>query len=131
MRGKGARARVATVVPAGTGLVVEALLLNRDSGAVRPGMDAVVKVEAFPFTRHGVLRGTVEHVGADAVADEARGLVYPARVALAGTALTGGAEAALVPGMAVTAEVVTGRRTVADYLLSPIARATQEAGRER
>jgi multidrug efflux pump subunit AcrA (membrane-fusion protein) len=37
----------------------------------------------------------------------------------------------LIPGMAVTAEIKTGRRTIIDYLLSPLARKTQEALHER
>jgi hemolysin D len=127
-----AGARVATLVPAGSELVVEALVLNKDAGHVREGMEAVVKVESFPFTRHGVLRGVVEHLSADAVLDQARGLVFPARIRLTGGAVTDrGDRLRLSPGLTVAAEIVTGERTVADYILSPIAKATSEAGRER
>lgn len=122
-----------TLVPDGEDLVVEALVLNRDVGFVRPGARVVVKLEAYPFTRHGSLDGVVEHVSPDATVDEVRGLVFPARVRLGGTQLrmAQGGRAMLQPGMAATVEVVTDRRRVIDYLLSPIARAVGTAGRER
>lgn len=125
-------ARVATLVPAGSELVIEALVLNKDAGHVREGMEVALKVESFPFTRHGVLHGVVEHLSADAVLDQARGLVFPARVRLTEGALTDrGERLRLSPGLTVAAEIVTGHRTVADYILSPVAKATSEAGRER
>lgn len=122
-----------TLVPDGEALIVEALILNRDVGFVRPGMRAVVKLEAYPFTRHGMLEGVVEHVSPDATVDESRGLVFPARIRLVESRLkTGtGEKAVMQPGMAATVEIVTGHRRVIDYVLSPIARAARTAGRER
>jgi len=122
-----------TLVPDGEDLIVEALILNRDVGFVRPGMRTIVKLEAYPFTRHGSLTGVVEHVSPDATVDETRGLVFPARIRLVASRLrTGtGEQAVMQPGMAATVEIVTGRRRVIDYVLSPIARAVGTAGRER
>lgn len=122
-----------TIVPDGEDLIVEALVLNRDVGFVRPGMQTIVKLEAYPFTRYGSLEGTVEHVSPDATVDDVRGLVFPARVRLTKTQLRMGVgeKAVLQPGMAATVEIVTGRRRVIEYLLSPIAKAVGTAGRER
>lgn len=121
-----------TIVPDGEALVVEALLLNRDAGFVRAGMPAAIKLEAYPFTQFGTIPGVVEHVSADATVDQKRGLVFPLRLSLASRELNvNGKPAPLSPGLSVTAEVVTGRRRVIDYLWSPIAKATAEAGRER
>lgn len=125
-------ARVATLVPADSDLVVEALVLNKDAGHVQEGMPVALKVESFPFTRHGVLHGIVEYLSADAIVDQSRGLVFPVRVRLTGGAVTDrGEHLHLSPGLTVAAEIVTGKRTVADFILSPIAKATSEAGRER
>lgn len=121
-----------TIVPDGEPLVVEALLLNRDAGFVRPGMKAVIKLEAYPFTRYGVLHAMVERVSPDSTVDQKRGLVFPVRLRITGSALTahrGSKE--LSPGMASSAEIVTGNRTVIEYLWSPVARSLSEAGRER
>lgn len=70
------------VVPSEESLEVEATVLNKDIGFVRPGQRATVKVESFPYTRYGYLEGTVESVSHDAAQDEKMGLVFPARVKL-------------------------------------------------
>ena len=120
------------VAPREDRLELEALVLNRDIGFVQPGQPAEVKLETFTFTRFGLVPGEVVSVSGDAIADERRGLVYAARIRLLEETITvNGQLAALVPGMAATAEIRTGSRRVLDYLLSPIARYRQEAMRER
>jgi len=120
------------IVPSNGQLVAEVKLLNRDIGFVRPGQDVALKVEAFPFTRYGAVQGKLLNVGMDAVEDEKLGLVYPARVAFERRPMgKDGRVIALVPGMSVTADAQTGRRTILSYLLSPIDETVQEAGRER
>ena len=91
-----------------------------------------IKLEAYPFMRFGHLDGRVEHISADAMVDQHRGLVYPARIAIVNNAVRiEGEPARLQPGMAATVEVKTGRRRIITYLTSPIARAVSEAARER
>ena len=128
-------------VPGYGWLEVEAPVANADVGFVQPGQRAAVKVEAFPFTRWGLIEGTVRTLSADAVAEggpdaanpQASGSpVYLARITLDATHLdVRGRSVPLSAGMAVTAEVKTDRRTVLDYLLSPIDAAVSETGRER
>jgi hemolysin D len=104
-----------TIVPDGEPLVVEALLLNRDAGFVKVGMRAVVKLDAYPFTRYGVLEGLVAHVSPDATVDQQRGLVFPVRVSLAPRPFTvEGRPATLTAGMSAHVEVITGRRRATD-----------------
>lgn len=120
------------IVPEGTRLVVEANVLNRDAGFVREGQEVRVKLEAFPFTRYGVVQGTLTFMSRDAIEDENLGLVFPARVELSQQSITVNARGRpLTAGMAVTAEIKTGRRRIIEFLLSPIARRVEEAGRER
>lgn len=120
------------VVPAEEALEVEATVLNKDIGFVRAGQPVTVKVESFPYTRYGYLTGTVESVSHDAAQDEKLGLVFPARVRLAQTALDiDGVQVRLTPGMALSVEISTGKRRVIDYLLSPLQQHTSEALRER
>ncbi len=139
-----------SVVPDGAGIEVEASVENRDIGFVREGQAVEVKVDAFPFTRYGLLRGTLRHVGRDAAepapgregaagpgpaggaASGDGGLVYPAKVRLGQDWIVAeGRREAIRPGMRVEAEIKTGERRVIDYLLSPVVQAVQEAGRER
>lgn len=121
-----------TIVPAGEELIVEALALNRDAGFVKPGDPVVVKIEAYPFTRYGTIKGELEHISADSIVDEQRGLVFPVRVRMETPTLrVNGRPAPLSAGMAATAEIVTDRRRVIDFLWSPVERTVSEAGRER
>jgi hemolysin D len=120
------------VVPSNEALEVEATVLNKDIGFVRPGQQVTVKVESFPYTRYGYLTGTVASVSHDAAQDEHLGLVFPARVTLSNSTLDiDGVEVGLTPGMSLSLEIKTGKRRVIDYLLSPLRQHTREALRER
>lgn len=120
------------VVPKDQTLEVEARVLNKDIGFVRAGQPVSVKIEAFPFTRYGVIAGTVTSVSNDAIADEKLGLYYSARVRVnRSTMFVDGVDVLLSPGMAVTAEVTTGTRRLIEYVLSPVMEHVKESGRER
>ena len=120
------------IVPSADTLEVEATVLNKDIGFVRPGQRATVKVESFPYTRYGYLEGVVQSVSHDAAQDERMGLVFLARVRLESTALmVDGVKVQLTPGMNLSVEIKTGKRRVIDYLLSPLQTHAQEAMRER
>lgn len=126
--------------PAGHGVEIEAQLENKDVGFVRAGMAAEVKLDAFPFTRYGTVPARVLSVSADATTPQAApgGVAqappvptYAARLRLLRpTVMVDGQPRLITPGMAVVAEVKTGRRRIIDYILSPIARTFDEAGRE-
>lgn len=123
---------IMVIVPRGGSLVAEVKLLNKDAGFVRAGQNVAVKLEAFPFTRFGTIPGRVETISSDAIEDERLGLVYAARVRLDRAKIDRGDRVvSLTPGMAVTADIRTGERSIMSYLISPIDEARQEAGRER
>ena len=120
------------IVPDTDRFEVRASVLNKDKGFVHPGQKAAVKLDAFPFARHGFIEGTVRRLAADAVEDPAQGLVYDARVALDRNAIRiDGQDTPLVPGMAVTLEIRTGERRIIDFILSPLRQYENEALRER
>ncbi len=141
------------VVPSDSRLEIEAMVANRDIGFVRSGQEAEIKVDTFNFTRYGLLHGEVLGVSQDAIMrdrqqdrsnDRALGtpndsseptgqeLSYGARISLDRAQIEiDGRTVNLSPGMAVTAEIKTGSRTVLSYLLSPLVRYRQEALRER
>lgn len=141
------------VVPNDGGLEIEASLLNKDVGFVRKGQAVEVKVETFTFTRYGLLHGRVASVSRDVVAPrdddprggrqghpeagdekerQARQPAYVAHIDLAEHEIvTENGPVALEPGMAVEAEIKTGRRSVISYFLSPLSRLRQEGLRER
>ncbi|MDP4571906.1 HlyD family type I secretion periplasmic adaptor subunit [Pseudomonas sp. BNK-6] len=120
------------IVPEGAELDAEVMVLNKDVGFVRAGQPVEIKVDAFPYTRYGTLRGTVEHVSGDAIKDDQLGLVFPTRIRLERAAIAAGQGwMPLQAGMSVTGEIRTGERRVINYLLSPIREYQSEALRER
>jgi hemolysin D len=149
--------QLAVITPAGGKLQVEALVANLDIGFVKLGQDAVVKVDAFPFTRFGVLHGKVVKIASGAIdeQDAKRALanaaasanvaqtqapapgqpesfVFPVTVALDETAMRiNNSNVPLTPGMTVMIEIKTDSRRVIEYLLSPLAKVASEAARER
>jgi hemolysin D len=145
-----------TIVPDDAAIEIEALVHNEDVGFVEPGQPAIIKVEAFPFTRYGIIEGTVtkiSHEGIDqheasnqndpqsvaknqtpAVNTTQRdeGLVFPATIALKQRAMSiDGKQIPFKPGMVVTVEIKTGQRRAIDYVLSPLREVTARVGRER
>jgi len=120
------------IVPADRVLQVEAKILNKDIGFVKEGQEVEVKLEAFPFTKYGVISGTVESIDLDAVQDEQLGLVYPARISMNKQIMrVNDKDVPITPGMSLTAEVKTGQRRIIEFVMAPIFRYQDEALRER
>ncbi len=120
------------IVPADSPLEIEARVQNQDSGFVRVGQSAVVKVDTYTFTKYGYLTGKVAKVSRDAVAAENQASYYLAHIALDQPGLgRDGRALPLEAGMAVTVEVMLGERRVIEFLLSPLLRYRHESGRER
>ena len=113
-------------------VVAEVVLENKDIGFVSLGQHAQIKLETFVFTRYGTVAATVKHVTADAVNDDKRGAIFPARLQFDTNRIeVDGKKIRLSPGMNVTAEIKTGQRRVIEYLLSPILKMGGESLRER
>lgn len=113
-------------------LEVEATIENKDVGFVSVGQRVAVKVEAFPYTRYGMLEGTVVDLSNDAVQDRKLGLAFRARIKLVSNRMKiDNRWITLTPGMVVTAEIRTGRQSVAQYFLGPLIEGAQESMRER
>lgn len=135
-----AGAALLRIVPDGDRLVAEAMLANEDVGFVEVGQHARVKLIAYPFQKYGLLEGRVAQIAADAVEDVDRATAvrggpggYRALIELESQrlAVAGGPVLELATGMAATVEIHQGRRTVLEYLTSPVRRVVAEAGRER
>jgi membrane fusion protein, hemolysin D len=133
-----------TLVPKDENLRAEVWVKNDDIGFVREAQPVKVKLAAFSFQKYGMLEGSVAQVSADS-AEQGAGAVAPGTPkppteALAYRTLVNlktqtlnadGVKYRLTPGMQVAAEIHLGTRTVLEYLLSPVRKAFQEAGRER
>ncbi len=135
------------IVPRESKLEIEAMIENKDIGFVSEGNEVEIKIETFNFTKYGLLHGHVVQVSRDAIEREQRNdnrqpqqaqpagapePVYTARISLERDQMAvDGRDIALGPGMAVTAEIKTGRRCVIEYVLSPVMKYQHDSIRER
>lgn len=139
-----------TLVPADVPLEVEADIPSRDIGLVRVGDFVRVKLDAFPFQRHGTLSGEIRTISADAFTHDpaqgaqggansinadaprpAAGAVFRTRIRLTDTHLEAVPDGTrLSPGMVASAEIRVGTRSVLSYFLYPVIRALDESIRE-
>ena len=126
------------IVPRGENLEAEVNVENKDIGFVKEGQKAEIKVNTFSFTRYGVIDAVVTDITKDAVEtkdsamDEKKALAFKMKLKLAKSIMMiDGKEVNLSPGMAVTAEVKTGKRKLIDFFLSPLIQHADESVRER
>jgi hemolysin D len=120
------------IVPRKHQLEVEAMVLNRDIGFVKEGQTAAIKVDAFQYTKYGLVPGRVVHISRDAINDEKKGLVYKVKVGLdRDSLLVDGHDTKLNVGMSVNVDIKTGDRRVIEYVLSPLLQLHHESLHER
>ena len=124
---------IVDIVPNNETLLVEAKIRPSDIAFLSPGQEATLKFSAYDFAIYGGLKGTVEHISADTIEDEIdQQHYYMIKVRNAeGKLMKDGEELAVIPGMTVEVDVLTGRRTVLQYLLKPFHRMRFNALRER
>ena len=127
---------VMEIVPIGKDFVIEAKLSPADIGFVSVGQSVAVKVDAFDYTIYGDLAGTLSYISADTLAEQSpQGDVpyYRIHVRTNGKKFSGKSAENLqiLPGMTTTVEIRTGKNTVLNYLLKPIAKTLVESMGER
>jgi membrane fusion protein, adhesin transport system len=125
-------ANLIEVVPLEDNLLVEAKVRPADIAFLHPGQPAVVKVTAYDFGIYGGLDALVEDISADTITDEQGESFYRVRVRTHDNALhKADVPLPIIPGMTTQVDILTGDKTVLDYLLKPIMRAKERALRER
>lgn len=113
-------------------LLVEARIRPADIAFVAVGQPAVVKLTAYDFSIYGGLNGKIEHISADTFVPEKTDPFYLAYVRTEKSTLVFKDQSLpIIPGMTATVDVLTGRKSVLDYLLKPINKARERALRER
>ena len=126
---------IMTIVPVEDSLLVEGKVKPSDIGFLRPGLPVTVKITAYDFSIYGGLEGELTHVSADTFQDERNPEVvyYKAFVRTKTSQLLNkkGKEMPIIPGMVAEVDILTGKKTVLDYLLKPILKARQNAMTER
>jgi len=120
------------IVPTEGGLLVEAKVKPADIAFIYPGQDAIVKVTAYDFSIYGSLHGKVTTISPDTVTDKNDNVYYVVKIQTDKKYL-GSKDKPLkiIPGMMVNVDVITGKKTILEYMLKPILKAKQYTFTER
>ena len=126
-----------TLVPLGSEMEAEVKIDAIDIGYIKTGAPVHIKIDAFPFQKHGGLEGSIRTISEDAFRREtalpAQGsdAYYLSRIPYGDSKLRKVADKSrLLPGMTLSAEIVVGKRSVMSYLLWPLTKALDESIRE-
>ena len=125
--------KVMEVVPLGDKLLVETRVKPSDIAFIKVGDKALVKVTAYDFSIYGGLEGRVVQVSADAIYDEVERQSYFNVIVETNRSYleADGRKLPITPGMMTDTQIITGRKSVLNYLLKPVLKARSEALRER
>lgn len=121
-----------TIVPVGTQMEAEVEIEAADVGYLKTGESVHMKLDAFPFQKHGGLDGKLRTLSRDAFRRDGpngSSTYYLGRIAY-GNAKLKNMKGELLPGMTVSAEMVVGKRSVISYLLWPLTKSVVESARE-
>ena len=128
-----------TLVPIDCEIELEAEIPAKDIGRVKVGDSVRVKLNAFPFQKHGTLNGTLRNISEDTFQKDnvrqenekiSAGAYYRARVPLTGKLRNIHSNFRLIPGMEAQAEIKVGTRRVIEYIIHPLIKSLDEAIRE-
>lgn len=137
---QGARVRpgdvILELVPSGDELIVEAKLSPSDISFVTTGEKAAVKLDAYDYSIYGIFHGTVKYISPDTLIEktaEGEKHFFRVLIALDQTQLISktGKKIDIAPGMTAQVDIITGERTVLNYLAKPIIKTLAESFHER
>lgn len=140
MTTQGARVRpgdiILELVPSGDQLIVEAKLSPADISFIKPGQRAAVKLDAYDYSIYGIFHGKVRYISPDTLTEktpEGEKHYFRVQIALDQTDLVSksGKKIEIAPGMSAQVDIVTGERTVLDYLAKPVTKTLSESFHER
>jgi adhesin transport system membrane fusion protein len=122
------------IVPTEDTLLIEASVKPADIAFIGPGQEAMVKFTAYDFATYGGMKGHIEQISGDTIKNEKGEQFYQIKVRTESAEFgksQDGKNLTIIPGMVAEVDILTGRKTVLQYLATPITRAKERALRER
>ena len=120
------------IVPVDDQLLVEARVSPSDIAFIRPGQKATVKLTAYDYSIYGGLDAELDHISADSLMTERGEPYYLIRVRTKQNHVgRDGKKLAVMPGMVASVDIVTGDKTILQYIMKPLLKTTERALRER
>jgi adhesin transport system membrane fusion protein len=125
---------VLELVPTGEALIVEARIMPQDISRIRVEDDVRIRLSAYDSSKYGSVDGRVIRISPDAVVDERNqgASHYLVDVAIEGELILEetGVAVTFIPGMTATVDVLSGKRTVLEYIWQPMAKVQELALRD-
>lgn len=120
------------IVPLDDTLLVEAKIRPADIAFLHPGQKAMIKITAYDFAIFGGMEGVVEAISADTIQEETGENFYKVKLRTKSGSLSyHGENLPIIPGMTASVDILTGKKSVLDFLLKPLLKMKQNALRER
>lgn len=120
------------IVPKDDQLIVEARIKPSDRAFIYPGQPAMIKVTAYDFSIYGGLKGELVDISADTLKDEKGVSYYRVRLrTFEKELIRKGQVLPIIPGMVASVDILTGKKTVMEYLLKPFVKTLDAAMNER
>ncbi len=120
------------IVPKDDQLIVEARIKPSDRAFIYPGQQAVIKITAYDFSIYGGLKGELLDISADTIEDEQGNPFYRVRLRTYEKELKRKGEILpIIPGMVTSVDILTGKKTVMQYLIKPFIKTLDNAMNER
>lgn len=120
------------IVPTEGGLLAEAKIKPADIAFIYPGQDAIVKITAYDYSIYGSLHGKVVTISPDTITDKKENIYYVVKIQTDKKYLgTKEKPLKIIPGMMINVDIVTGKKTILQYILKPIIKAKQYTFTER
>ncbi|MEZ5814458.1 MAG: HlyD family type I secretion periplasmic adaptor subunit [Alphaproteobacteria bacterium] len=119
------------IVPLGKRLEVTVKISPQDIGHLKPGQSVQIKFSSFDFSRYGSVKGTLDQISASTFGGENGERYYQGRVLLNKNYVGNNPENIVMPGMTVMADIITGKKTILQYMLKPIHISLKTAFTER
>ncbi|MBO6894685.1 MAG: HlyD family type I secretion periplasmic adaptor subunit [Roseibium sp.] len=120
------------IVPLEDTLLIEARIRPKDVAFLHPGQKAQVKITAYDYSVYGDLVGILERISADTTEDEEGNRFFRVMIRTDKNYLGSDTDPLpIIPGMVASIDILTGEKTVLDYILKPIKKVRDEALRER
>jgi adhesin transport system membrane fusion protein len=121
------------IVPDSDILLVEAKIKPKDIGFINPTQKVIVKITAYDFAIYGGLNGTINEISADTIQDpQDDESYYKVTVKTSKNYLEkNGKKHYIIPGMLASVDIVTGKKTILDFILKPLLKTKQGAFHER
>jgi adhesin transport system membrane fusion protein len=127
---------VMQIVPTDGDLIIEVRVKPQDVGRLKTGLSANIKVDAYDYTIYGSLSGTLSYLSPDTLSEDIKPNEQPyyrAQIKVLGKQFSSRPNEPIdiQPGMTATAEIVTGRHTILNYLIKPMIKTVSESLQER